>query len=433
MQSTQYGIPIFNDEDEADLNKYSKQMADAMRRQIEKFSSPLSYIGEVETYEGLNNVPNAKNGEICTVLDENKNYIFNGESWIEYSNVTNLEKIELSKTYKGSNITAPTIEGFGKIKKLYGKAEGVGNSESIEITSKNGENISTKKIYISTALKENDYIDFINQKIVRSDGTEEKVNCTCGIVQYEGETEIYNSEDAEMEIELTNNKAISSTNSNIVGLQTISNDNYRTILDRLAEKVDFTGDIMIGILNFENKKEFEAIRKIRTIDNVDYMAKLGIGASKSVSLELSADGQTLGRLDIMADGTIKNYKTGNLLIEEGKWITATLNSGVKATDSGLGGCKGIKYRKIGNHVFVIGSVSTTYDGTNQVVLTTLPEGYRPKFLNYTFCPLTGSNIARIYIANDGRLVLEWVKSIANGNNVTNELSWVSTKIDFFVD
>lgn len=377
-----------------------------------------------------------EDGELVTPAKINEDgtitpAVYSGKTPLSSYNLNKAQ--EITEFYRGTNIIAETIEGTGKIHKLFGNTEGIGTTGTIEIVSKKGSKTSSKIISISNPLMENEYIDFIEQKVIRINGTEEDIGCTCGIVQYEGETEIYNSEDAEMEIELTNNKAISSTNSNIVGLQTISNDNYRTILDRLAEKVDFTGDIMTGMLQFQNKKEFEAIRKIRTIDNVDYMAKLGIGASKSVSLELSADGQTLGRLDIMADGTIKNYKTGNLLVEEGKWITATLNSGVKATDSGLGGCKGIKYRKIGNHVFVIGSVSTTYDGTNQVVLTTLPEGYRPKFLNYTFCPLTGSNIARIYIANDGRLVLEWVKSIANGNNVTNELSWVSTKIDFFVD
>lgn len=132
----------------------------------------------------------------------------------------------------------------------------------------------------------------------------------------------------------------------------------------------------------------------------------------------------------MADGKIKNYKTGKYLVEEGEWITATLNSGVKATDTGLGGFKGIRYRKIGNHVYVIGSVSTTWDGTNQRVLTTLPAGYRPKFNHYVFCPLTSSNIARIYMASDGKVILEWVKSIANGNNITTELSWVSVNIDF---
>lgn len=218
----------------------------------------------------------------------------------------------------------------------------------------------------------------------------------------------------------------------------IGQDNdFTNILNEIKllknEKVKKTGDTMTGILRFENKKEFSGIEKTRTIDDIDYVAKIGIGAVKSIGLEISANGEIKGRLDIMADGTVKNYKTGNLLVEEGKWITATLNSGVKATNTGLGGFKGIRYRKIGNHVYVIGSISTTWDGTNPVVLTTLPEGYRPKLNNYVFCPLTSSNIARIYIANDGKVILEWVKSIVNGSNVTTELSWVGVKADFFVD
>ncbi len=321
MQSTKYDIPIFEDEDIADLNNYSEKMANALEKQIDKFGSPLIYKGEVETLEDLNSISDVKNGEIYTVLDENKNYIFNGIGWIEYSSQINLEKVQLSKIYKASYIIAKTIEGTGKIHKLYGKPEGVGTTGAIEIISTKADSTSLKTITCKPlyCIKNNigniiaqDYIDFDRQKIVRQcgyitfDGSndedwvadtrnnrffiakpvdclrseldnitsicnkyelnntetvdesynigasiyvkdlscsdlasfkqslssnpmilivalntsyEEDIDCTCGITQYEGETTIYNTEGAELEVELTNNKAISNMNYNIENLQ----------------------------------------------------------------------------------------------------------------------------------------------------------------------------------------------------------------------
>ncbi len=321
MQSTKYDIPIFEDEDIADLNSYSKKMANALEKQIDKFGSPLIYSGEVETFEDLDSVSDVKKGEIYTILDENKNYIFNGTDWIEYSSQINLEKVQLSKIYKASHIIAKTIEGVGRIHKLYGKPEGTGTTGTIEIISTKANSTSLKTINCKSlyCIKNNigniiaqDYIDFDRQKIVRQcgyitfDGSndedwvadtrnnrffiakpvdclrseignctsicnryelnntetvdesynigasiyvkdlscsdlasfkqslasnpmilivalntsyEEDIDCTCGITQYEGETTIYNTEGAELEVELTNNKAICSANESIVNLQ----------------------------------------------------------------------------------------------------------------------------------------------------------------------------------------------------------------------
>lgn len=37
MQKIEYDLPVFKDEDIADLNEYSKQMANAIKVQIDKF------------------------------------------------------------------------------------------------------------------------------------------------------------------------------------------------------------------------------------------------------------------------------------------------------------------------------------------------------------------------------------------------------------
>ena len=231
------------------------------------------------------------------------------------------EIVGLSQIYKGTNIVAETIEGTGKIHKLFGNVEEIGTTSTMHIISKKGEKTSSKTITCKPlyCIKNNegniiaqDYIDFDRQKIVRQcgyitfDGSndenwvadtrnnrffiakpvdclrseldnitsicdkyqlnntetvdesynigasiyvkdlscsdlasfkqslasnpmilivalntsyEEDIDCTCGITQYEGETTIYNTEGAELEVELTNNKAICSANESIVNLQ----------------------------------------------------------------------------------------------------------------------------------------------------------------------------------------------------------------------
>lgn len=70
-----------------------------------------------------------------------------------------------------------------------------------------------------------------------------------------------------------------------------------------------------------------------------------------------------------APDVFKLYK----LTKDSGWITATLESGVEASSGGNGGFKGIRYKKIGDRVYVEGSVSVTWDGSNAISLTTLPE------------------------------------------------------------
>lgn len=65
--------------------------------------------------------------------------------------------------------------------------------------------------------------------VSRSTNTEEDIDITNSIVQYQNETTISNSDNAEMEMELTNNKAISSINKNIGELQEKDNEINKTL------------------------------------------------------------------------------------------------------------------------------------------------------------------------------------------------------------
>lgn len=136
MLKTDYNIPIFEDTDAADLNKYSNEMANALKTQINntnneikeidkkvvdavnKFGNPLSYKGQVSTIQDL--PTSATNGDIYNVTSENKNYIWNGSTWVEYSSTLDLTYLE-NNTKEVSEELKEVTEN--KRLKLEGKSE----------------------------------------------------------------------------------------------------------------------------------------------------------------------------------------------------------------------------------------------------------------------------------------------------------------------
>lgn len=97
---------------------------------------------------------------------------------------------------------------------------------------------------------------------------EEDIDCTSSLVQYEDKTEIYNTDNAEIEVEITNNKAISSTNESIIALQKKDNklkketewiklnENYETYYRKINRNVEINVNIYNSKgLNLEGFKE----------------------------------------------------------------------------------------------------------------------------------------------------------------------------------
>ena len=110
------------------------------------------------------------------------------------------------------------------------------------------------------------------------------------------------------------------------------------------------------------------------------------------------------------------------------WITLTPASGVTTpNDNNYGGGE-LKAGKIGSHVYIRGSVLAKSGAT----LCTLPSGYRPWDGNhYKIAPCGGARIARLYVARNGELYLEWVRNLSDGNAYTTAV-WVDCAMDFWV-
>lgn len=111
-----------------------------------------------------------------------------------------------------------------------------------------------------------------------------------------------------------------------------------------SQKVNKTGDTLTGELNFNNKNDYAAIRKTRTIDGVDYNVNIGVGANQSGRMEFQdANNNVLGSVEARSGG-IYNGVSGKKLAEQSSgWTNATLTSKIKGT---------IRYTKLGNIVIV---------------------------------------------------------------------------------
>lgn len=82
-----------------------------------------------------------------------------------------------------------------------------------------------------------------------------------------------------------------------------------------SQKVNKSGDTMTGALSFNNTNSYEAIIKDRTINNINYKAKLGVGGNGSVRLELNEGSSTSGTsLEVRTNG-LYNGLSGQKLLE----------------------------------------------------------------------------------------------------------------------
>ena len=110
------------------------------------------------------------------------------------------------------------------------------------------------------------------------------------------------------------------------------------------------------------------------------------------------------------------------------WHYLTLSLGATPGNYGAGR---MRYKKIGNHVFIAGSVNVT-PGSN-IVLCNIPTGYRPSAGTATVInSCQGSCVARIAVYANGDFRLEWVANLSDGSFYTSGTVWVECSIDYWI-
>ena len=113
---------------------------------------------------------------------------------------------------------------------------------------------------------------------------------------------------------------------------------------------------------------------------------------------------------------------------EPAWNYASLSLGSTPGSYGAGR---MRYKKIGNHVFIAGSVNVT-PGSN-IVLCNIPAGYRPSAGTATVInSCQGSCVARIAVYANGDFRLEWVANLSDGSFYTSGTVWVECSIDYWI-
>lgn len=127
MREIKYNIPVYEDEDIADLKEYSEKMAEAIKVQVDKFGNPLVFKGIVPTLTDLQAITEATNGDIYAVVQENKNYIWNGTAWEIYSNnlinqtsgggtIINSSNVDVATATLSEDLTFSTSQAWEKFK-----------------------------------------------------------------------------------------------------------------------------------------------------------------------------------------------------------------------------------------------------------------------------------------------------------------------------
>lgn len=98
----------------------------------------------------------------------------------------------------------------------------------------------------------------------------------------------------------------------------------------------------------------------------------------------------------------------------------------------------LEYRKIGNHVYIRGSVkfpdNATWTGS-AIQVADLPTIIAPKKGDhYSMNVCDGARIARVIATATGGLSIEWIRRLTDGaNDTTTTGLWVSMNVDYWVD
>ena len=112
---------------------------------------------------------------------------------------------------------------------------------------------------------------------------------------------------------------------------------------------------------------------------------------------------------------------------EPEWAPITLLNGSNRTT----GDNPMAYRRIGNHVFLRGTINMTYSGTQKDICN-LPF---PTSGNHdVFAKCAGANIASLIVRyGSNKLILGSIVAVSNGANQTDFSGWLDCTVDYWTD
>ena len=173
----------------------------------------------------------------------------------------------------------------------------------------------------------------------------------------------------------------------------VNADNLNKMDEGIANAVEKTGDTLTGELLFENKNNYAAIRKIRTLNGTDYQLTVGIGGNGSARMEYVGENATvLGSAEVRRDGIYNGVSGKKLAEQESSRVNITANTGTLVNNNSY---------KIGNVVGLNAKFfGVTATAGNATRLCTLPSGYYNSSVE----------MSAIAAANSGTHVNCWIRT-----------------------
>lgn len=207
----------------------------------------------------------------------------------------------------------------------------------------------------------------------------------------------------------------------------------------------FENDLQItGKLTVDDK--IQANNRINAAENVvvegDITGRRGITAQGQLLASDNArfDKKAVfqGDIDIISRNN-GVYKISNFALtkyisasfDEMIWQPIELETGITA--HARGGYSKPMFRKVGDRVDIIGAVEVTWAGSGQILVGTLPDGFRPKNNSvYALVSMSGDTIARIFVNTSGEIRIEFMRNISDGSAVTTADTWVQLNMSFYI-
>ena len=91
----------------------------------------------------------------------------------------------------------------------------------------------------------------------------------------------------------------------------------------------------------------------------------------------------------------------------------------------------VKYRRKNGVVYIQGTIGITGKKAGEnLLLFSLPSGYRPSQGLYSTCTSTGYVMSRYIIQTNGNISLEWVRRLSDGTELSGDIIWIGIDISF---
>ena len=109
----------------------------------------------------------------------------------------------------------------------------------------------------------------------------------------------------------------------------------------------------------------------------------------------------------------------------------TLDYGT-TSDTNLGNGQ-LRWRQVGNHVYISGGITAKYTGT-QKTLMTIDADAAPRYATvHLLRACSGNRVARIYVTTAGEVGLLWIKNISDASDYTSAAIWIDCNFDYWID